>query len=307
MTGTPTTPDAARAWALDPITDREYTLLRELVHREAGIHLGPAKRELLVGRLSRRLRELGMTSFGDYYTHVTRPGGAAELTQLLDHIATNETHFFREPAHFDFIERQLCPAWIATAAAGARSRTVRVWSAACSTGEEPYSVAMLLLSHLPPDAGWTVEILATDISTRVLQRAEAAVWPGEKAREIPTPFLKRFMLRGVGTQEGRMKAGQELRSTVQFRRLNLNDEHYVVGAPFDIIFCRNVLIYFDSPTKAGVVRRLTEHLAPGGHLVLGHAESVHGMLTPLRSVGPTVYTLGGAARGTGRAPSEAAS
>ena len=300
-------PTAATAWALDPITDREYSLLRQLVHREAGINLGPAKRELLVGRLSRRLRELGLTSFGDYYEYVTGSGGGAELTQLLDHIATNETHFFREPAHFDFIERQLCPVWAAAADAGARSRTVRLWSAACSTGEEPYSLAMLLLSRLPAEAGWNVEILGTDISTRVLQRAEAALWPGEKAREIPTAYLKRFMLRGVGTQEGRMKAGPELRAAVQFRRLNLNDERYAVGAPFDMIFCRNVLIYFDLETKAGVVRRLSEHLAPGGHLVLGHSESVHGMTTRLHSVGPTMYTLGGAARAGGRAPTEAVS
>ena len=293
--------NAASAWALDPITDRQYTLLRQLVHREAGINLGPAKRELLVGRLSRRLRELGLTSFGDYYDYVVGRGGVAELTQLLDLVATNETHFFREPAHFDFIERQLCSAWAAGAEAGARSRTVRLWSAACSTGEEPYSLAMLLLARLPAEAGWSVEILATDISTRVLQRAEAAVWPGEKAREIPTPYLKRFMLRGVGTQEGRMKAGPELRAAVQFRRLNLNDDRYAVGAPFDMIFCRNVLIYFDPPTKAGVVRRLSEHLAPGGHPVLGHSESVHGMTTGLRTVGPTVYALDGAPRPPARA------
>ena len=296
-----TMPNAASAWALDPLTDRQYTLLRQLVHREAGINLGPAKRELLVGRLSRRLRELGLTSFGDYYAYVVGRGGVAELTQLLDLVATNETHFFREPTHFDFIERQLCPAWAAGVEAGTRSRTVRLWSAACSTGEEPYSLAMLLLSRLPAEAGWTVEILATDISTRVLRRAEAAVWPGEKAREIPTPYLKRFMLRGVGAQEGRMKAGPELRAAVQFRRLNLNDDRYTVGAPFDMIFCRNVLIYFDPPTKANVVRRLSEHLAPGGHLVLGHSESVHGMTTGLHTVGPTVYALDAPARPPARA------
>src|SRR5919107_4454962 len=165
-----TTPVRASAWSIAPLTEREYKLFRTLVHREAGIELGPAKRELLVGRLSRRIRELGLTSFGEYYDYATRRGGGEEVIRLLDLVATNETHFFREPGHFEFVERTCCPRWLAEAEAGARTRTIRVWSAACSSGEEPYSIAMLLLARLPAYAGWTVEVLATDISTRVLQR-----------------------------------------------------------------------------------------------------------------------------------------
>jgi chemotaxis protein methyltransferase CheR len=267
-------------------------MFRALVHREAGIELGPAKRELLIGRLSRRIRELGLSSFGEYYDYATGRGGVEELTQLLDHVATNETHFFREPGHFDFVERSCCPRWVAEADAGTRPRTIRVWSAACSTGEEPYSIAMLLLARLPQYAGWTVDVLATDISTRVLRRGQDATWPVEKRREIPMAYVRRFMLRGVGAQAGRMKGGPELRAAVRFGRLNLMDEQYAVGAPYDLIFCRNVLIYFDARTKAQVVGRLASHLAPDGHLFLGHAESVYGMQTPLETVGHTVYRLG---------------
>jgi chemotaxis protein methyltransferase CheR len=286
------TPTYATAWAITPLTEREYRMFRSLVHREAGIELGPAKRELLIGRLSRRIRELGLTSFGEYYDYATGRGGTEELVHLLDHVATNETHFFREPGHFEFVERTCCPRWMAEADAGARTRTIRVWSAACSSGEEPYSIAMLLLAQLPLDAGWTVEVLATDLSTRVLRRAKEATWPVEKRREIPMAYLRRFMLRGVGTQTGLMKAGPALRAAVRFGRLNLMDEHYAVGLPFDLIFCRNVLIYFDARTKAQVVGRLSGHLAPGGHLFLGHAESVYGMQTDLETVGHTVYHLG---------------
>jgi chemotaxis protein methyltransferase CheR len=282
----------ASAWAIAPLTEREYRLFRALVHREAGIELGPAKRELLIGRLSRRIRELGLASFGEYYDYATGRGAPEEVVHLLDHVATNETHFFREPGHFEFVERTCCPRWMAEAEAGARPRTIRVWSAACSSGEEPYSIAMLLLSRLPAAVGWTVEVLATDLSTRVLQRGRDAVWPVEKRREIPMGYVRRFMLRGVGAQAGRMKAGPDLRAAVRFGRLNLMDESYAVGAPFDLIFCRNVLIYFDARTKAQVVGRLAEHLAPDGHLFLGHAESVYGMQTRLETVGHTVYRLG---------------
>jgi len=168
---------------------------------------------------------------------------------------------------------------------------VRVWSAACSTGEEPYSLAMTLLERLPRSAGWTVEILATDISTRVLERARAAVWPIAKASEIPVGRLKRFMLRGTGPQDGRMRAGPELREVVRFARLNLDADVYPVQGLFDLVFCRNVLIYFRPETKARVLASLGARLAADGCLFLGHAESVTGLSTRLASVGPNVYAL----------------
>jgi chemotaxis protein methyltransferase CheR len=269
------------------LTTREFKLFQELVYRQAGIFLSDAKRSLLVGRLSRRLRELGIDSFGEYYRYVTKED-AAEGVRMLDCICTNETQFFREGRQFDFVEERVPELRAKTAA---RGRRIRVWSAACSTGEEPYSLAMMLLTHFPPDSGWQVEILASDLSTRALARAREGVWPVEKAREIPKPFLKRFMLRGTRSQDGKMKAGPEIRSAVRFERINLNDEGYAVKGPFDLVFCRNVLIYFDAQSKLRVIRNLLRHMAGGGYLFLGHSESLLGIDQAVRRVGPTVYAV----------------
>ena len=187
-----TSAPAAIAWnaghAIRPLTPREFALFQGLIHREAGIHLSEAKQALLVGRLSRRLRELGISSFGAYYAYATDPRNASEQVELINRICTHETHFFREPRQFEFLEQTVIPGWQADAQAGRRAKRVRVWSAGCSSGEEPYSLAMSLLSHCPADAGWDVEILATDISTHVLQRARAATWPIAKADEIPSAY-----------------------------------------------------------------------------------------------------------------------
>lgn len=277
--------------ALQAITDAEFRNFRQLIYDVAGIHLGPGKKALLVGRLSRRMRELGLSRFRDYYAHVQADGDGLELVLLLDAITTNETSFFREPRQFAFLEQTLFPAWERAAAEGRRSRHLRIWSAACSTGEEPYSLAMSLLARFPPDSGWTVDILATDISTRVLARAEAGVWPLSRASAIPSALLKRYMLRGEGSQEGRMKAGHELRAPLRFARLNLNDSHYPVSHGLDAIFCRNVLIYFDQDSRGRVINRLLDLLAPDGHLFLGHAESLSGSSQRVRAVAPAIYAL----------------
>lgn len=273
-----------------PITDREFALFQELIQREAGIHLTPAKKPLLVGRLSRRLRVLGLKSFGDYYRLVMERG-SAELTVLLDCICTNETHFFREPRQFEFLEQRLFPEWEDQAASGKRSRRVRVWSAACSTGEEPYSLAMMLWDHFPSTSGWEIEILATDLSTRALKLAEDGVWSIEKAKEIPPKYLKSYMLRGTRSQEGKMKVCPALRSMVRFERANLNRDLLPVMGLFDLIFCRNVLIYFNNESKTRVVERLLNHLAPTGYLFVGHAESLNSLTDRVWSVIPTVYVL----------------
>ena len=268
------------------LTPREFRLFQALIQREAGIHLSHAKKVMVEGRLARRLRELD-ASFADYYRLVeTDP---QERVRMLDCICTNETHFFREPRQFEFLESHVFPAWRARAEAGARARQVHVWSAGCSTGEEPYSVAMAFLARFPPSTGWQIEITATDLSTRALERAQAAVWPIEKAKEIPEPYLKAFMLRGSGPEEGRMKAGPLVRSVVHFQRLNLNAEPFTFGGRFDLVLCRNVLIYFDAHSKARVVSRLLDRMEPHGYLFLGHAETVTGLSARTRSVGPTVY------------------
>jgi chemotaxis protein methyltransferase CheR len=268
------------------LTPREFRLFQALIQREAGIHLSDAKKVLVEGRLARRLRELGV-DFSEYYGLVE--ADPQERVRMLDCICTNETHFFREPRQFEFLETHVFPEWRARAEAGTMARRVRVWSAGCSTGEEPYSVAMAFLACFPPASGWEIEIVATDLSTRVLDRAQAAVWPIDKAKEIPEHFLKAFMLRGSGPEEGRMKAGPLVRSRVSFQRLNLNAEPFTFAGRFDLVLCRNVLIYFDAPSKARVVSRLLERMEPRGYLFLGHAETVTGLNARTRSVGPTVY------------------
>jgi chemotaxis protein methyltransferase CheR len=268
------------------LSQRDFRLFQRLVYREAGIYLSDVKRVLVEGRLSRRLRELDL-DFRGYYRLVETD--EQERIRLVDAISTNETHFFREPKQFEFLETRVYPEWEAQAAAAKMPRQVRVWSAACSTGEEPYSLAMSFLSRFPPGSGWQIEILATDISTRVLERARAALYDLDKSKEIPTRLLKAFMLKGKGPQEGRMKAGPEIRSVVRFARVNLNAESLAVPGLFDLILCRNVLIYFDAASKARVLDRLLERLDGQGYLLLGHAEAIVEMTARTRSVGPTVY------------------
>lgn len=279
---------------LPPVNDADFGRFQALVNREAGILLVPVKKALLVGRLARRLRALGIGSWKAYYDRVQVD--EAERIQMLDALTTNETHFFREPSHWAYLAERLFPAWRADAEGRRRARKVRVWSAACSTGEEPYTIAMSLLAAFP--TGWELEVLATDLSTKVLERAKRAVWPLAKAEEIPEAYRKAFMLRGVGDQAGLMRAGPELRSLCAFRRLNLVSDPYPPG-DFDLVFCRNALIYFDRVSKAKVVERLLERLAPEGHLFLGHAETLAGLTTGVRPVLPTVYVRAAAA---GRRP-----
>lgn len=275
---------------MESMSDHEFSRYRKLIYSRAGINLMPPKKALLEARLNRRLRELGLESFREYYDYITADQSGAELVRLLDRVATNETHFFREPRQFEFLENRLLPDWLAQGDAGLRPRQVRVWSAGCSTGEEPYSLAMTLLDHLPPARGWKLEIVGSDLSTRVVEAAQKAIWPIAKAEEIPESYLKRFMLKGSGAQAAYMKAGPGLRSIVRCMNLNLNAHSYPLSGLFDLIFCRNVMIYFDAPTRGRVVERLLRHLTAGGYLFVGHAESLTGFNSQLRHVIPTVYT-----------------
>jgi chemotaxis protein methyltransferase CheR len=277
------------AWHACEPTANEFRRLTGLVHEISGISLNETKRALVTHRVSPRVRELGFTTFGEYVEFASAPENGAEMVRLLDVLTTNETQFFREPQHFQYIESRLLPAWREAADAGRRPRVIRVWSAACSTGQEPYSLAMQLLSNCPAEEGWRVDIVATDLSTRALAVAQEAEWPIDRASQIPERYRHEFMLRGVGEREGRMRATRQLRESVQFERLNLNDETYEMSGPFDMIFCRNVLIYFSPEGRAQVVDRLTQYLAPGGLLFVGHAESLHAHRGGLRTVSPTIY------------------
>jgi chemotaxis protein methyltransferase CheR len=263
-------------------TDSEFALLRDLIHASAGIRLNDTKRPLLSARLSRRIRELELPSFGAYYRYV-KEHGEDELRELLDCITTHETHFFREPAQFSFLEREVVPAWHREG-----KRSIRVWSAGCSSGEEPYSIAMLL-DELAPERGWNVDIVATDLSRRVLARASEAEWPIAKSAEISERRLKAYMLRGVGAHAGKMRVTGALRAMVHFTRLNLADGVPPPGGPFDLIFCRNVLIYFSEDAKRRAVDTLLRVLDPEGFVFFGHAESLVGYRPDLQAVGPTIY------------------
>jgi chemotaxis protein methyltransferase CheR len=276
------------AQSVTEISDDEFALFQSLICREAGIHLAASKKPMLVSRLMRRVSALNLESFGDYYRHVINDR-AEEMVRLLDAISTNETWFFRNPKHFSFVKDTLCPAWIVEAKEGRRPRRVTAWSAAASTGEEPFSLAMVLLDGLP---GWDVKILASDLSSRVLERAQAATWSMERSGDIPASYLRRYMLRGSGAQDGKMRAGPEIRNVVTFRRFNLNDEFWSVESdgPFDLVFCRNVLMYFEAGRRERVLRRIIKRLPPRGYLFLGDAEGLTGF-DGIRMVAPAVHTL----------------
>jgi len=264
---------------------------QHLIYQESGIWLGEHKHALLTGRLAKRLRLLGLDSMQEYFQLVTQPDQQHERAVMIDCITTNQTHFFREPRHFDFLAQQVFPRWQREASSGARVQHLRLWSAGCSTGEEPYSLAMLLLKHFPAEQGWELEVLATDICTRVLERARGAVYPIEKAKEIPPEFLRVYMLKGRGEKKGVMKVNPDLHRIVRFARVNLHADSYPILGAFDLIFCRNVLIYFDQKSKEKVIAGVLQHLSPSGLLVVGHSEHLGTVSPHLRSVAPNVYSI----------------
>lgn len=288
------------------ISDSDFVQLTTLIRERTGIFLPPGKKPLLAARLSERIRALGLASYAEYHQHVLA-AGSAELSRMTDAVCTNETRFFRDTEQLDHIERKLIPRW---AKAPEGKRRIRVWSAGCSTGEEPFTIAMLLLARLPVDQGFSIEVLASDISGQALDRARAARWSTQRMQEIPEAYRQRFFEVDPGT--GDHAPTPELRNVVRFQRFNLYDWYYPVTGKFDLIFCRNVLIYFDTETRAGVTRRLVERLAPEGLLLLGLSESLLALrdgslspassptgVRPLHAVGPAIYAQGKRARHSG--------
>ncbi len=278
--------------AVRPLSDREFYRFQLLIHHDAGIYLSDAKKALVTGRLMRRLRSLGLATFGSYLELVESDGSGEERAHMLDCICTNETHFFREPRQFEFLDEQVLPRWKELAAAGNMPKRIRAWSTACSTGEEPYSLAMLLRTHFPLSEGWRVEVVASDLSRKAISAAREGVWPVTSAEQIPPVYRRAYMLRGVRSAEGKMHARPELQEMIEFRRINLNDSAYPIDGAFQLIFCRNVLIYFDRQTKSAVIDRLSRHLAPGGLLFLGHAETILAGEHGLQHIGPAAYQRG---------------
>jgi len=260
------------------ISDAEFARVRALAMRLAGINIAPAKKTMVASRWAQRLSHYGMTSFGQYLELLSNSDARDELQVSLDLLTTNETSFFREPTHFDLL-RDL---------PGKRSPVrgpFRVWSAACSTGEEPYSIAMVLAAIFPP-VSW--DVLATDISSRVLATAAEGIYDWARGSSIPTAYMRRFCLKGTGPEEGKFLVGRELRDRVQFRRNNLNEKPQGVDA-FDVIFLRNVMIYFDAATKTRVVGNLVPALIPGGILLIGHCDSLAEVAHGLEMRATSVY------------------
>ena len=259
------------------ITDREFETLRTLLYREAGISLSSQKKPMVCGRLGRRLHKLGLRSYSDYLERIDGGGDSAELQTAIDLLTTNETYFFREPKHFEWLKERM--------RAAPPGRAFRVWSAACSSGEEPYTIAMVAADTLG-ERPW--EVLASDISTRVLDSARQGLYPIERAEHIPKAYLNRYCLKGTGPYEGQFLIAKALRSRIRFQQINLQ-RPFAEGSPFDVIFLRNVMIYFDVETKKSLVERLAQRLGPGGRLVIGHSESLNGVTAALRAELPTVY------------------
>ncbi len=267
----------------------EFEAFRALILARTGIALGPHKRALLQVRLGTRLRALGLASFGNYrHLLVEQDPEGDELARLVNAVTTNKTEFYREARHFTYLAQQWVPEALERAARDGQ-RIIRIWSAGCSSGEEPYTIAMTLADALPQAAGWSLRILASDINTEVLSRATAGIYRFEDVRPIPRAVLRRHFLRGRGTKAGLVRIRPELRQLVRFRSINLIEDGWPIETPFDLIFCRNVLIYFDQPTQQRVLERLVGCLKEGGRLVLGHSEGVHGMVSGLRHAGSTIY------------------
>ena len=263
---------------MHPITDKEFAQFQQFIFEAAGITLSGAKQALVSGRLTKRLEAHHLESFSDYLRMLHSGQHADEVQKAVDLLTTNETYFFRETKHFDFLRQQ------ALAARG-RTQTYRVWSAASSSGEEAYSIAMVLADCLG-DAPW--EVMGSDISTRVLQGATRALYPMERARHMPAPYLRRFCLKGQGEHEGSLLIDRGLRSRVRFRQVNLNTTLPDLGQ-FDIIFLRNVMIYFNDATKRQVVARLLSALKPQGHFLVGHSESLNDINSTVRPLAPSIY------------------
>lgn len=263
------------------LTDRELDRIIKLVYSRSGITLHEGKRELVVARLQKRLRTLGHGSFGEYVTYAERDASGQEIVALLDAIATNHTHFFREPSHFDFIVDTIVPRL--------RPGTpLRIWSAPCSTGEEVYTIAMTLQARAPQV---NYQILGSDLSTKALGAARAGVYRLSNVESIPRDTLKRFFEKGLGEQDGLARVRPELRRNLTFRHLNLL-EIGDLGERFEVVFCRNVMIYFDKAVQQRVLTMLERHLAPSGHLFISHSESLNGLTHGLKWVAPATFQRG---------------
>jgi chemotaxis protein methyltransferase CheR len=271
------------------LTDAEFRRLSSFIESELGIRMPETKRTMLESRLQKRLRKFGYDSYKAYVDFVfSDKGRESELINMIDAVTTNKTDFFREAEHFEYLVDSILPAAEARDGAGI-SRPFGVWSAGCSTGEEPYTIAMVLEERRGLDPRFTYRIFASDLSTQVLDKAREAIYDASKAEVVPMSFKKKYMLRSKEQDRNLVRLKPEIRSKVSFARLNFMDAAYPVSEAFDVVFCRNVIIYFERAIQEAILKKLCAHIRPGGWLILGHSETLTGMSMPLRGIAPTIY------------------
>jgi chemotaxis protein methyltransferase CheR len=267
------------------LSARNFRRLSDFINGYSGIKMPASKLTMLDGRLKRRTRATGIANINDYCRYLFDEGGLeSEVIHLIDAVTTNKTDFFREPVHFEFLERDALPAL--TKAGRGR---IKVWSAACSIGAEPYTLAMVLDEFCRANTSWDYSILGTDLCSQVLEQAVDGVYPEAMIEPVSIARRNSYVMRAKDQSRGQVRIAPRLRSRVAFARLNLMDETYPVQNDMDILFCRNILIYFDKPTQARVLTRLCDHLRPGGYLFLGHSESLAGIELPVRQIANTIF------------------
>ncbi len=273
----------------ETLSDRNYEFIRNLIYKDTRINLGEGKRELVTARVGKRLRALGCPSFDAYCRHIDDQPNGPEIYNLIDAISTNHTFFFREINHFNFLNKVILPAF-ARGQLG-NSRNFKIWSCACSTGEEPYSAAISLSEFFQnlPHCNWSLD--CSDISTRVLDFASQGIYDQARLKNVPPEWRTKYFQRGEQQMQGYSRVRPEIRRKLSFKRINLFGQSYPWGEKFQVIFCRNVMIYFDRKTQEELVRRLSQYLVPGGYLLIGHAESLTGIDHPYSTVKPAIYQL----------------
>jgi chemotaxis protein methyltransferase CheR len=269
------------------LSDTEFQKLSDFIYRNYGIKMPLSKKGMLQARLQNRLRETNLGSFKDYCDFVfSNKEGESEVVHMIDVVSTNKTDFFRESAHFDFMESTVLPEFLNSSP----DETMRIWSSACSSGEEVYTIEMVISEFLAGKKSFDYSVLGTDISTRILDRASNAIYNEERVADLSADLKKKYLLKSKNRENPSVRIIPELRNKAKFQRLNLMDEAYSqIPKNFDIVFCRNVLIYFDRPTQEKVINKLCAHLKPGGYFFLGHSESITGIDVPLKQIKPTIF------------------
>lgn len=277
------TPPGAKSTGM---SNREFSLFGQFIENTCGIRMPDSKKLMLESRLLKRLKHLGIGSFREYYDYlVSNQGMRDELVSMIDVVTTNKTDFFREATHFSYLTESVLPMIPEIE----QQSGIKVWSAGCSSGEEPYTLAMTLSEYARNSQGFRYSILATDICTDVLRTAHRGIYDEEKIAPVPHVLKKRYLLRSKDRSRGIVRICPELRSAITFRRLNFMAEKFDIDTSFRIIFCRNVIIYFDRETQEVLLNKFCRHLLPGGYLFLGHSETINGLDVPLTQVNSTVY------------------